>query len=464
MLGLGIANTLGGNAVAGPSGPTYTVSVSGATTNPTYGATAQIGVALTASATGWSGAAPASVAWLWINATGAGANTATYTPVAGDDLASIYPQATPSDTYAPKNGSALVVRYAPPTAANGLADPNWTENIAISTFDVSADFTASGETYAVQTGTLPTGLSLSSAGLITGTPTEVVADRAIVVRGTNSGGSADTAFSVTVAVAGGDAAVSYGALTLAGHGGVPVPAGATAISGGTATGYTMSGGKVAPTSNGSATAGTMTFTGSGVSWDITTAANTYHITGDDRTLGFSDNNEWTQVEALNTTLIGKTIKLRPGALMGHCALSFVGTTGTLEITSEDTSDKGVFSSLQIFRTDDTNLNIHHVDVDLYSDPVTTAGGQTIYFPVLFDNSGGNGGNDVIIDNCDIRGAYNPADWVEADYAARCLVNSVSGGTPAAGQILHNTTLSVRSLITQVDDVGGGVCDVDGGDF
>ena len=60
-------------------------------------------------------------------------------------------------------------------------------------------------TYAIDTdalapssAALPTGLSLSSAGLITGTPTTPASAVTIVIRGTNSEGFADSAFQITV--------------------------------------------------------------------------------------------------------------------------------------------------------------------------------------------------------------------------------------------------------------------------
>lgn len=106
----------------------YSVSIAGLTSNPTHGPTAQIGVELTASASGWSAAAPASVAWQWHDAGGAisGATAASYAPVAGLDLDGLYVIATPSDTYAPRSSAVYTVRFAPPTqnalpAASGAA-------------------------------------------------------------------------------------------------------------------------------------------------------------------------------------------------------------------------------------------------------------------------------------------------------------------------------------------------------
>jgi hypothetical protein len=68
--------------------------------------------------------------------------------------------------------------------------------------------------------------------------------------------------------------VAFGANTLAGAGGVPAPAGATSITGGTATGYTVTGGNIVPTANGSATAGTLIFNNA-AKWTVTVEASTY---------------------------------------------------------------------------------------------------------------------------------------------------------------------------------------------
>ncbi len=65
---------------------------------------------------------------------------------------------------------------------------------------VSADFIGPNITYALAPGSdaLPTGLNLSAAGFLSGTPTQDVSGRNIVIRGTNDQGSADSAFLLTV--------------------------------------------------------------------------------------------------------------------------------------------------------------------------------------------------------------------------------------------------------------------------
>ena len=69
----------------------------------------------------------------------------------------------------------------------------------------SQSLAASGATpitWSLLSGSLPTGLSLSSGGAITGTPT-VVGAYSFIVRATNTDGTDDQALSITVSAAGG---------------------------------------------------------------------------------------------------------------------------------------------------------------------------------------------------------------------------------------------------------------------
>ena len=96
-------------------------------------------------------------------------------------------------------GPAPVVTTAP--VANGsLSDLNLPKDLATTIVDLIQDF--SGEqlvfTLAPASAALPDGLSVSSQGILSGVPTEVVSGRSIVVRATNSMGHADTAFTLSV--------------------------------------------------------------------------------------------------------------------------------------------------------------------------------------------------------------------------------------------------------------------------
>lgn len=91
-----------------------------------------------------------------------------------------------------------------PTSAGALADLSLTEGRAIAPADLAADFSGTAPiTYALapSSAALPAGLSLSGAGVLSGTPTETVTHRSIVVRATNAYGFADSGFTLIVAAA-----------------------------------------------------------------------------------------------------------------------------------------------------------------------------------------------------------------------------------------------------------------------
>jgi hypothetical protein len=77
----------------------------------------------------------------------------------------------------------------PPTQATGGADLDlsFVEDSAISSTDLTVNWTVGSNTltYAIQGTPLPAGLSVSSAGLLTGTPTDATADNTYTLRGTD---------------------------------------------------------------------------------------------------------------------------------------------------------------------------------------------------------------------------------------------------------------------------------------
>lgn len=86
-------------------------------------------------------------------------------------------------------------------AAGGLGPFSFAENSAIAAQDLAADFTTGGNTliYAIAGGTLPAGLSLSAAGLLTGTPTTPTAAATYTIRATDEyERTTDTTFSLAV--------------------------------------------------------------------------------------------------------------------------------------------------------------------------------------------------------------------------------------------------------------------------
>jgi hypothetical protein len=196
-------------------------------------------------------------------------------------------------------------------------------------------------------------------------------------------------FTVTVPGGGGGSSnATFGALTLAGAGGVAVPSGATSITGGTATGYTVTGGFVVPSSNGSATAGTIIFN-NGSTWTMAIATGTY-----------SARNGTEANSALNAMGgVGKIVSLRAG----NYGAGNYWATGTVfspraQIIGEGswTLATGVMFSSFICNVKNitiSNIEIHPTD--------TTA---------PFDTGGSADG--IILEDCWVHGTYhNPLlDW------------------------------------------------------
>lgn len=96
-------------------------------------------------------------------------------------------------------------------AAGGAdLDLSFPEDSAISSTDLKANWTTNGNTltYAIVGTALPAGLSVSSAGVMTGTPTDVTADATYTLRGTDEyGRTTDDTFTLEITAAGVDYAV-----------------------------------------------------------------------------------------------------------------------------------------------------------------------------------------------------------------------------------------------------------------
>lgn len=140
--------------------------------------------------------------------------------------------------------------YVPPTAFSAAAPPTGTVGSAY-----TYAFVANGvptPTYAVQSGTLPPGLTLSGAGVLSGTPTGVGGTFGpIVIRATNVGGFFDCApFNITINAAPtafsaqtppiGAPSVTYGPYSFVADG-FPTPTYAVQTGGALPTGLTLSG-------------------------------------------------------------------------------------------------------------------------------------------------------------------------------------------------------------------------------
>jgi hypothetical protein len=180
----------------------FTATLSGATANPTHGASAQTGVPLTAGATGFSGSPPGSVTYQWATVESGeipGATGATYTPDAAlYDGETVFCTVTPAG-YPPKTTSALKVRQVPPVAAGALWDEILDLGSGVELYDVAGDFTGLGLVYSV---TGP-GCAIDAAtGRLSIDPASSVAGATVTVTALNSGGAALSAFTLTVEDAG----------------------------------------------------------------------------------------------------------------------------------------------------------------------------------------------------------------------------------------------------------------------
>lgn len=96
--------------------------------------------------------------------------------------------------------SRSLVRAALAGAARGLADLILERGAALGSINLSKDFTGGSLAYALapSSAPLPAGLSLSAAGVLSGTPTQVAPAASIVIRGANATGFADSGFTLTV--------------------------------------------------------------------------------------------------------------------------------------------------------------------------------------------------------------------------------------------------------------------------
>lgn len=181
-----------------PAPDRYTISVTGVTDNATFGPTAQIGTQLRASATQFSDGRPDSVSWQWRNAQGdiPGAVRSRYRPVKGDNLAEIYPRATPSEIYAPQDGPVHLVRFAPPTVTEALPDVQFDTGSGAQTLDAKGAFNGSDLAYSVST--LVPGVLIDSETGLLNLSTTVEANGMISVTATNSGGSEMITFQLQI--------------------------------------------------------------------------------------------------------------------------------------------------------------------------------------------------------------------------------------------------------------------------
>jgi surface protein len=90
-----------------------------------------------------------------------------------------------------------------PVFSGPVPNQSWTVGVAITPLDIASFFTGTAPiTYALTAGTWPDGISMDTAGLVTGTPTTEETETGLIVTGTNVAGSDVTnAFQADVAAA-----------------------------------------------------------------------------------------------------------------------------------------------------------------------------------------------------------------------------------------------------------------------
>jgi len=132
-----------------------------------------------------------------------GATSSSYTPVEADDGASLACEITATNSAGSDVATTpgVTVAYAAPSSAGNISS-TLTEGVAGSIdfaaqVSVSGDDDLSGITWSLQSGTIPTGMTLTD-GVVSGAPTSPQSVAALVLRATNSGGFIDVTCNVNV--------------------------------------------------------------------------------------------------------------------------------------------------------------------------------------------------------------------------------------------------------------------------
>ena len=95
----------------------------------------------------------------------------------------------------------IPVRYAPATAAGAIAAQTWTVDDTVVNLNAATDFTANGNALTYSASGLPAGVTINSAGLITGTPTAVLSGSVVVTATDAYGRLVTSTFTLTMAAA-----------------------------------------------------------------------------------------------------------------------------------------------------------------------------------------------------------------------------------------------------------------------
>lgn len=246
------------------------------------------------------------------------------------------------------DGGETVTRSAPVRKAQATGgvdlDLSFVEDSAISSTDLTANWTTNGNTltYAITGTALPAGLSVSSAGVMTGTPTTVTADATYTLRGTDEyGRTTDDTFTLEITAAA-SGTITIDSLTYTrGTAGVAPDLASTVSSTGTTTAnYTLRG-VLAATAQTEAQ-----IDASGNKFEITAAT----LAGLDGTLNLSNSETAGVISAYvfdsSGTAIKSAVVTETGVTYDHLAPAFSSAeVGTVDATSLIvTFDKTLYGS------------------------------------------------------------------------------------------------------------------------
>ena len=199
-----------GTAQAGTADASLSYSVSETQIAPSFGSTPvisgtfNVGQTLTVDDGSPAGTPAPFVTYEWLKLGGPidGATSNSYVADPKDDGKNISVRLTASNgigSPAVITSDPIIITYAAPSTVGSISTQNATENSAFS-LDVTSAYSGDNISYTLDptSDALPAGLSLSLAGVLSGTPTEVVT-RTIVIEGRNSGGAVTQSFSLDVA-------------------------------------------------------------------------------------------------------------------------------------------------------------------------------------------------------------------------------------------------------------------------
>ena len=233
---------------ANPSGP-VDVQIAGLSANPSFGITAEIGVALSVVVVG---AAPTSYQWATLQAGDLpGATSPTYVPGTGDDAQNLFCKAQVQGVDIASQ--SYPVRHAPPIAAGLFADQIIGVNSGVHILDASSDFSGDQLSYALVANPLPAQISIDPNSGIISIDTDTSGAQSalqIVVEAVNSGGAVQGGFDLSI-ISSAALTDEFGDKTAAGEGGLAVT-GSAVVSGDPLNHWQISGALISPSAAGAA--------------------------------------------------------------------------------------------------------------------------------------------------------------------------------------------------------------------